>query len=138
MERQDYLKKQIDQLGRLLGKLLSDLLRLKGQGQINEGIAITTQTLKSELDLDLQILLEMPNEDFIHTLKSQKEFDNENLDKLATLLLALADNGQDEKTNLLYEKCLAIYEYLEKSDNTYSFDRQLKIKRIENILLNLL
>ena len=46
MEQQDYLKKQIDQLGKVLGKIFSDLFGLKSNGQINAGLEITNQTLK--------------------------------------------------------------------------------------------
>jgi hypothetical protein len=40
MEQRDYLKKQIDQLGQVLGKIFSDLLGLKSNGQINGGSAV--------------------------------------------------------------------------------------------------
>lgn len=56
MEQRDYLQKQIDQLGRVLGKLLADLIGLKNQGEISEGIEIISQKLKDELDLDLESL----------------------------------------------------------------------------------
>jgi hypothetical protein len=54
MEQRDYLKKQIDQLGQVLAKLFSDLLGLTNSGQINAGLEITDQTLKNELDFDVQ------------------------------------------------------------------------------------
>lgn len=134
MEQQDHLKKQIDQLGRVLGKILSDLLGLKNQGQINDGIEITNQALKGELDLDMQALIDIQTDNFINTLKIEKNFNNENLDKLADVLLLIADNKQDKDKKMLYEKCLTIYEYLEKTENVYSLDRQWKIERIKNVL----
>ena len=45
MEQRDYLKKQIDQLGKVLAKAFSDLLGLKNSGQINVGFELTNQTL---------------------------------------------------------------------------------------------
>ena len=134
MEQQDHLKKQIDQLGRVLGKILSDLLGLKNQGQINDGIEITNKALKGELDLDMQALIDIQTDDFINTLKIEKNFNNENLDKLADILLLIADNKQDKDKKMLYEKCLTIYEYLEKTENVYSLDKQWKIERIKNVL----
>ena len=56
MEQRDFLQKQIDQLGRVLGKLLADLIGLQNQGEVSEGIEITSQKLKDELDLDLESL----------------------------------------------------------------------------------
>ena len=133
MEQQDYLKKQIDQLGQALAKIFSVMLGLKNNGQINAGIEITNQSLKNEIDLDIENLLDIPTEDFINTLITQKNITNDNLDKLAEILLLIADNGQLDNKKL-YEKCLAIYEYLEKVENIYTLDRQWKIERIKNVL----
>jgi hypothetical protein len=133
MEQRDYLKKQIDQLGQVLGKIFSDLLGLKSNGQINGGLEISNQTLKNELDLDIQNLLDIPTDDFVNTLRTQKNFTNDNLDKLAEIILLIADNEQTDNKKL-YKKCLMIYEYLEKAENIYSLDRQWKIERIKNVL----
>ncbi len=133
MEQQDYLKKQIDQLGQVLAKILSDLLGLKNKGQINNEIELTNQTLKTEIDFDIQELLDIPTDDFVNTLKKQKNLTNDNLAKLVEILLLIADNGQTDNKKL-YEKCLTIYEYLEKAENIYSLDRQWKIERIKNVL----
>lgn len=133
MEQQDYLKKQIDQLGQALAKIFSDLLRLKNNGQINAGLEITNQTLKTELDFDIQNLLDIPTDKFIDTLTTQKNLTNDNLDKLAEILLLIADNRQDDNKKL-YEKCLTIYEYLERVENIYTLDRQWKMNRIKNEL----
>lgn len=133
MEQQDYLKKQIDQLGQVLAKIFSDLLGLKNNGQINAGLKITNQTLKNELDFDIQDLLDIPTDKFIDTLTKQKNLTNDNLDKLAEILLLIADNRQDDNKKL-YEKCLTIYEYLEKVENIYTLDRQRKMNRIKNEL----
>lgn len=133
MEQQDHLKKQIDQLGRVLGKILSDLLGLKNQGQINDGVETTSQAINGALDLDIQDLLDIPTDNFIDTLKNQKNLTNDHLDKLAEILLLIAENQQDDNKKL-YEKCLAIYEHLLKVENIYSLDRQWKIQRIKNVL----
>lgn len=133
MEQRDYLKKQIDQLGQVLAKIFSDLLGLKNSGQINAGLEITSQALKNELNIDIQALLNIPTDNFIDTLTTQKNLTNDNLDKLAEILLLIADNRQDDNKKL-YEKCLTIYEYLEKVENIYTLDRQWKMKRIKNEL----
>ena len=58
MVRRDYLQKQIDLLGRVLGKILSDLLGLKSVGEIMEGIDSSYLALKEELNLDLEELID--------------------------------------------------------------------------------
>ena len=105
----------------------------KNSGQINVGIEITNQTLKKELGFDLQDLLDIPTEKFIETLTKQNNLTNENLEKIAEILLLIADNQENDNKQLL-EKCLTIYEYLENVDNIYSLDRYMKINRIKNEL----
>jgi len=133
MEQQDHLKRQIDQLGRVLGKILSDLLDLKNQGQVNDGVEIADQALKSEIDFDIQELIDIPSDKLIDLLTKQRDLTNENIEKLAEILYIIADNRL-EGNKKLYEKCLTIYEHLVKVENIYSLDRQWKIQRIKNVL----
>lgn len=139
MEQRDYFQKQLDKLGRALGKVLADLSGLKSQGKVSLGIEISNKALKNELDLDIEDLILMQTEEFVDELKTKKKFTNENLGNLADILLLLADNSHEEqekneKSIKLYEKCLSIYEYLGTTGTTYSFDWHSKIERIKNIL----
>lgn len=133
MEQQDYLKKQIDQLGQVLANLLVDILRLTTGGRVDTGIEITNQTLKTELGLDIQDLIDIPTDSIIDILTKQKSLTNDNLVKLAEILMLIADNSQYD-TKKLYKICLTIYEYLELVENIYKLDRQWEIKRIKNKL----
>jgi hypothetical protein len=65
LPQEDYLKRQIDQLGQVLGKILADLIGLKTQGHIGEGIEEVNQKLKSELNLNINELTLIPVENFI-------------------------------------------------------------------------
>jgi hypothetical protein len=133
MEQQDYLKKQIDQLGQVLQKMFSDLIGKKNSGQISSGIELTSQHLKNELDLDLQSLLDIPTEDFVNTLMVHKNMTNSNLEKIAEILLFIADND-DKDNKKLYEKVLIIFKHLEKTENIYSLERKWTMNRISKLL----
>ncbi|MDR2409228.1 MAG: hypothetical protein LBE13_14090 [Bacteroidales bacterium] len=134
MEQEDYLKKQIEQMGRTLGAILSNLIGSKNAGKINEGIEITNQALKTELDFDIQEVMDIRTDDFIDIFISEKKFTSNSFEKLAEILLLIADNKESKEKELLYEKCLIIFEYLERVENTYSLDRQRKIEQIKEIL----
>lgn len=134
MEQEDYLKRQIDQLGRVLGKILTGLLGFVNKGQASLGIEIANQSLKTELDLNIEELDDLKNDSFIKKLKSEKNFTNENLSQLAEILFLTADNKHDKDKRRIYLKCLTVYEYLEKAEKTYSFGRQMKINHIKNML----
>jgi hypothetical protein len=139
MEKRDYLMDQIEQLGQALALIFSKLYGLRSQGRVPEGIELTNQSLKSELNLDIDELSSIPTEQFVNRLKEEKRFNHDNLERLADILLLIADNtyssnpDSDQGQNL-YSKCLEIYNYVNDSDLTYSFERQSKIERIISVL----
>jgi len=57
VERRDLLKDQIEQLGKVLAKILVDFMGFKSTGQASKGIEICNQQLKTELDIDVEELL---------------------------------------------------------------------------------
>jgi hypothetical protein len=133
--RRDYFKKQIDELGQVLNKLLSDLLKLKNDGNINGGMERTNEVLQKEIALDLQQLLSIPEDTFIEELKNKKIADD-NLNRLADILLELAENtteGNTQQKEMLYKKSLLLLEHVQRSDSTYSMERHEKIERIKKI-----
>ena len=135
MEERDYYKKQIDVLGRILGKLLSDLLGKKGKGVTVGGIELTNQILNEELNLTIEKITKITDEDFLDFLETEKKFTNENLEQLAEIIIVNIESGIDEITKLkLYEKSLILLEHIEKNEKTYSFERHLRIGRIKGIL----
>ena len=136
MEQRDYLKKQIDQAGKVLEKMLADLLGFKSQAQLTERVEATRKALHDQLDIDTEALMNIPSVDLLQILEIEKKLSKENMGKLADIWLLMADREQ-MKSKLqatIYEKCLTIYEYLEKVENSASFDRHLKIIRIKNAL----
>ena len=134
MIQDDYFLKQIDILGRTLGKILANLLNLKSQGEIMEVIEITAQSLKSELDLNLNELLNTSNTNLIKFLQDDKKFNSDHLEKIAEILFELGSVvNNDIKINVL-EKSLTIYDYLNHKSLTYSHDRLMKIEKIRTIL----
>ena len=134
MKQDDYFLKQIDILGRILGEIVSDLLKLKNKGEIMESIEITTQALKNELDLNLNDILLLQNEKIVEFLQEEKKFDNGHLDKLAEILFILGyDHVSENRINIL-EKSLTIYEYLNKNSTTYSPERITRIGKINKVL----
>ncbi|MCX6286655.1 MAG: hypothetical protein NTY96_06030 [Bacteroidetes bacterium] len=139
MEQEDFIKRQIEQLGQVLGKILNLLLGFKAKGQISEGIEIADQSLKNELGLNTDDLILIPTKSFITTLLEVRKFNDNNFDELAEILFIIAEefninNTEIKKMKKLYERSLIIYELLDKTSSTYSFDRHRKIEKIKNVL----
>jgi len=124
MVRQDFLLKQIEQLGRVLAQLIANMLGLKSNAAAYLQIEKVCQALREEADLDINRLLEIPEENFIQVLQENKAMDVVNMGRFAALLFHIAENIEDkERATLLYERSSVIHDYLEKSCGVYSFDR---------------
>ncbi|MDR3194304.1 MAG: hypothetical protein LBT76_03300 [Tannerella sp.] len=133
MEQRDYLLKQAEQLGQVLGKILADLLGLKNQGQTSL-LETAGQTFNEELGLDIHELIALETDGLIGKLLSEKKFNNGHLEQLADLFFIMAEDMSREEKNRLNKKALSIYEYIESSELTYSFMRHWKMEKIKNDL----
>jgi len=134
MEQRDYLQKQIDLLGKVLGKILADLLGAKNEGNLENQAVQAKQQLQGELDLNISELLQYPDADFIKWLSAEKKFTDEHFEKLAEIMILLGESAETENQKALYQKCLVIYSHLEETGNTYSVDRHERIERLKKSL----
>jgi hypothetical protein len=139
MEQEDYLKKQIDQLGRVLGKILSDLLGYMSRGEAAQGIEAVRRDLKTGLGLDVDELLSLPAGQFLETLRTEKKLNSAALEKLSEILLLMAGNPEPgmktgPAARSLLEKALVLDEFLETASTTYSMERKNTIRRIRSLL----
>ena len=139
MQQEDYIKRQIDQLGRVLGKILADLMGLKARRQASLEIESVSQALKTELGLTIDDLTLIPTDSFLTTLLDTKKFSDNNFEQLAEIMFLIAEELNIKNTDVgkmkqLYERALIIFEILDKTSSTYSFDRHSKIEKIKNVL----
>jgi hypothetical protein len=132
MEQRDYLLRQAELFGQVLGKLLVKLLNIKNQEQTSSVLEITNQAFREDLGLDINTLIALDTNDLINLLIAENKFSNENFERLADIFFIIAENSSQEERNLLNKKCLAMYETIEVSDPTYSINRQFKIEQIKN------
>ena len=139
MQQEDYIKRQIDQLGRVLGKILADLMGLKARRQASLEIESVSQALKTELGLTIDDLTLIPTDSFLTTLLDTKKFSDNNFEQLAEIMFLIAEELNIKNTDVgkmkqLYERALIIFEILDKTSTTYSFDRHSKIEKIKKVL----
>ena len=141
MEKEDYLIRQISQLGRVLGKILASLLGLKASGQVNSGIEAANLELKNESGLNFDELASIPFESFLGKFPPAGKLNCDNFEMLADILFLLAEelNGGDpdfEKRKRLLERSLEIYEYINAVSLVYSVERNLKIVKLKLAIIN--
>lgn len=139
MEQRDLLKAQIEQLGKVLAKILSDFLGLKSKGQFSQGIEITNKRLQNELDIDIEKIGALSKDKLKDYLKQQKlttvhiEFLSEYLKEIGIGEIKTDKN----KARMSLEQAIHLLDAADEISKTMSFDRINKKKEIEKVLQQL-
>jgi hypothetical protein len=131
MPQEDYFKKEIDKLGKVLAKAVADLLSLKSKGQLMDGIDAASHVLKTELDTDLETLASLPVNALLPFLVSEKKLNNVQLELIGDLLFESA--GNDPAAAAKYDSALAIYKAVTDNEPDYSVNRHYKIELIRQL-----
>ena len=135
MEQRDLLKEQIEQVGRVLGKILADFLGLKTQGNSAQAISFSKQQLNSELDIDLEKILNLSGKALATYLKDRL-YSEENIELLADYLHEIGRNDREQGINssIYLRKAIDLLEIADELSNTISFDRHTKKQQIQSLL----
>ncbi|NOT36342.1 MAG: hypothetical protein HOP11_03065 [Saprospiraceae bacterium] len=141
MERRDYLTKQYEQLGRILGRLLAKIIGIKTADSNSENTKKFHDELALGLGVRIEFMLEMSNEDFIQFLQKEKHFSITHFEMLSDIffqLASLTDNDKIFKQQLL-KKCIALLEHAQRHSDEYSIQRneRIELSIVENSKLNL-
>ncbi len=113
MEQRDLLKDQIERLGKVLAKILSDFLGFKSSGNATQGIEISNESLQSELDIDTEKIMAI-NKTELEVYQGQK------IDK--------------SDAQLRLQKAIVLLNIADEISKTMSFDRINKKGAINNVL----
>ncbi len=136
MEQRDIIKDQIEQLGKVLSIILSDLIGRKNNGQLSQGIEVSHQQLKSELDIDLETLSSFDKSELRSFIEFRK-FTPNHAEVLSEIVSEMAKAGiQSDKAKamMLLQKASDLLTIADELSNTMSFDRIYKNKELENLL----
>lgn len=131
MQRQDYIIKQIDQLGKVLSKLLADVLGLKHDLKITEAETIVNTVFEKDLGFNFDELLKIKDAELIAFLSSNK-FDLISMEELANLFFEIGDSSTEKEKQInCFSKAKIIYNHLNSERKTYSFDFMTKLNAME-------
>lgn len=138
MEKRDYLMRQIEQLGQVLAQMLARLLGINQKSNDSFGLEELRQTYKNELDIDLEELIQIPENEIIAYLKNKDKFFENHLETIADILYATAENyykrDRMDENNILLRKTIYILEYIHSSGKDFSIDRASKIENLKKFL----
>jgi uncharacterized coiled-coil protein SlyX len=124
MLRKDYLTAQIEELARIMAKLLTSISGLT----LEDAIKSLEQTL-AESNIKLDNILDMSDAEIIATIEQNPAFDAANIEALSDVLAALAQKSDAAKH---YRKSLFLLEYINTVHKIFSFERNAKINRLKS------
>jgi len=133
MEQRDIIKDQIEQLGRVLGKLIANFFALKAEGNVDLAIETTNQQLKSELDLDTAVLANFNAQELEEYVKSKKLTDR-HLDKLASYFFEIGNANESEDRVKWFVAAKELLNLADSHSDTLTFGRINLKNRIEDEL----
>jgi len=128
MAKEDFLSKQIAQLGFVLKKMFEKLIGSQSDTDFRTSVSQVNAALKEELGFDLNAIEEIPKEELVSFLLKNQYFNPDNIEIFADILVRI------EKSDF-NEKALLLYEYVNTKTATFSMERNLKIQNIKKKLL---
>ena len=136
MVQRDYLEVQIEQLGRALGRIVAEFPGTRARGSVSEAIEVTNESLKAQLDLDVDCLVGQNTSNLANYL-AQRNLSGERLAPLAEYLVALAEHKMATHRSqalAVYRSVLQLYEIMDTTTDLRSLERFAQEEKINRIL----
>ena len=127
MEKRDLIQAEIEKLGYFLQRLLANFLNGNSTENSIEAADLVTNEFKNELDFDLPHFVSLSNIEMKKYL-SNFNFNEHHLEKLADLLIEM----NSSKKHLT--KALELLDLVDEISNSYSFERNNKKIKIQQLL----
>ncbi|MEZ4800179.1 MAG: hypothetical protein R2809_10475 [Flavobacteriales bacterium] len=134
MEQRDYIQSQIDQLGKVLARIVSDFLGLKSKNNIKSEVNKTNERFQLELDIDIEKISGFNSEETMSYLLSL----NLNAEHVEVLSLYFLETGKLDEASVSRRikllKAIQLLDIADEMTSTISFDRLAKKNEINLIL----
>lgn len=131
MYQKDYILRMIE----MLGDYIRAVMDLIAHGKLREAEDKLGEAFYTMLQRDSWFFQNIPVDRLTNTLIEEHNYTNNHLMILAELLYAEAELAYVKKINdrslLLYQKSLALFEFVEEAYRTYSYERQERIGEIK-------
>ncbi|MDF2453232.1 MAG: hypothetical protein K0S26_2736 [Bacteroidota bacterium] len=137
MHKRDYLVKQFEEFGRVMGVILG----LRKENKFSELSELLSESVKKYTPTEIDYVESMKDEILIDILTQEKKLTDEQLKMLGDLLFEKgnyysATHTTEIESNNCYKKSLVIYLFLkEHATLTYSLDMHYKLEILEKMKL---
>ncbi len=133
MEYRDLLKDEIEQIGKVLAKIISEFTQLKAKSPAL-AIETTSKELKRHLNIDLDAITKLTH-DKIKESFHKKNLSPIHIENLSDLLIEIAIL---KKQKVYFTAALTFLDLADEISNTISFERLGKKQRIEKEMNNMM
>jgi hypothetical protein len=133
MERRDFLLDQIEQLGKVLGKILEGFFNQKEPDKINEAAKTAEVQLKEQLDIDVKRMLSATESELANYVH-QRKLKAEHLDVLANYFNTIAVNSS---SLIHYQTALSLLNIADNIAKTTTFERIAFVEKLKESINNL-
>lgn len=136
MEHRDLIKDQIEQLGKVLARIMAGFLGFKAEGRVSEGIEASNKQLNSELDIDMEKILLLDKQELKAYIKERK-LTAGHLEILSDYLIEIGENeikNNKHKAKINLMKAIELLEISDEISKTMSFMRVTCKEKIESLL----
>ncbi|MFT3753776.1 MAG: hypothetical protein QM800_13185 [Paludibacter sp.] len=133
MPKEDYLLKYLEKLSRVIAAMLG----LREKGLPEAALRLADETYKEMLDLNTDELALMPVSAFVEIVR-KAGYSSSHLDALAKLLYETAcsfqQKGNRVYANSFFQKALEVFYLLNEKDKTFSFEREMLISDLKQLI----
>jgi len=133
MTKEDYLLKYLEKLSRVIAAMLG----FRDKGFPEDGLRLADETYREMLDINLDELQIMPLDAFIARVRKEN-YNPSYLQTIAQLTHETANTFHANENELaaksFYRKTLKLYYLLNEKDKTFSFEREMIISELEQII----
>lgn len=134
MQQRDLLKDQIEELGKVLGKMLSKFFDLIASDNIIDVIQIIDNELQSNLDFDISKIIDL-DKNAVENYLLNHQLSDVHFDQIGKYLNELGNMYKNENNNIEAKKYFTaahrIIEFVTTHSETYSMDRIALLERLQ-------
>ncbi len=134
MEQRDYILREIEKISVVILAILGKFKRIKSKKQFEQERTMIDNQLEETSGLTIDKLLSFTEEEIILFIDVNEGFDPGNMELLADLLIAFAENSPENESRNLINKALIILEYVDRETKTFSMERSSKISCLKERL----
>ena len=131
MEQKDYLQREIEKIGAIIGLIREKFF--KKDGNIEKQLQNAKEVLQEELDFDFDRFLSLSIDESYEYISRFTGFNVANIEQLADLTSQIGFSSPNS-SKIYLQKALQLYFLCSMVDKAYSYDREDHIAMIKDAL----